>query len=130
MTTAELRNLLAEASPLPWEVSSLCAAGVDHWFIEPACDRTQAICTLSTCCAVPPAANAALIAAAINNLPALLELVEAARAIADCIHWHLHMGHYVLRPNCGSLAEELVNRFQAAVRQLSPTAAEEATNGN
>lgn len=56
-------------------------------------------------------------------------LVEAAKVIVDCAHWHPGVGHYVFSPNCGPVAawreEGMIERLKAALAELS----KEAANG-
>lgn len=79
MTLAELRELLGRATERPWFDAgeghvggTECVRGNDGWpepMPTPVADSTEA--------------DAALIAAAVNALPALLDAVEAAKKMLD-----------------------------------------------
>jgi len=72
---SELRRLLAEATPGPWEVGDDRVWGnADD--VEP--ETLVYLIELAS-----PTANSALIVAAFNALPALLDVVDAARVIED-----------------------------------------------
>jgi hypothetical protein len=81
MTTTELRALLAQATPGPWFDAggghvggTECVRGRDGWpepYPIPVADSTED--------------DAALIAAAVNALPRLLDVVEAAEIVADSV---------------------------------------------
>jgi hypothetical protein len=74
MTTDELRRLLDEATPRPWGQS------VSGWYIDAAGGVAIAdVHGISD----QALSNAALIAAAVNALPALLAVVEAAQEFRD-----------------------------------------------
>ena len=77
MTTIErLRALLAEADPPPWYWDKVMGGirVADHYVVS------------STGWNRRPNAEEALIAAAVNALPALLAVAEPARAIVDAYH--------------------------------------------
>lgn len=101
MTIAELRALLARATPGPWH---LCDDGETS-----KCADESGLTTAHTKgCHAPhrknAAAHAALIAAAINALPALLDAVEAAQ------RW--------MRTENADEEREAVAAFDAAVARL------------
>lgn len=82
--TAELRKLLEEGTPGPWMVAdrSVREHGAEVASIE---SGVSVVRPLDDSLIEPgdPKADAALIAAAVNALPMLLDVVEAARAFDD-----------------------------------------------
>jgi len=87
MTTEELRRLLQAATPGPWqaEFASSHVGGkseITEWFVRRDGDDVAiAADIIDPHDDQPSKANAALIAAAVNALPALLAVAEAAE------HW-------------------------------------------
>lgn len=73
MTLPELRALLSRATPGPWRTQECSAGGL----------ILLRDCRYQTHLQVVPEADAALIAAAVNALPALLDAVEAAQRLLD-----------------------------------------------
>lgn len=71
MTLPELRALLERATPGPWRTQECSAGGL----------ILLRDCRYQTHLQVVPEADAALIAAAVNALPALLDAVEAAERL-------------------------------------------------
>ena len=93
MTAAELRGLLEKATPLPWLLQGRTINGRDFtgaW--RYICDQVRG--------GSPEAAdaNAALIVAALNALPALLAAVEAAER-ADAA-FMVHHEHFIACEDC------------------------------
>ena len=81
-TIDELRRLLAEATPGPWETDEFDPGTVTVLQSSP---KTEALCVadLADGATDRPDANAALIVAAVNALPALLRVAEAAAVVCD-----------------------------------------------
>lgn len=77
-----LRALLAEATPGPWEVDSYADG---DWTVQQDNDQIQALCVADMVHDVTdrPHENAVLIAAAVNALPALLDIAAAARGLVE-----------------------------------------------
>jgi hypothetical protein len=91
-TTNELRRLLSEATPGPWqaEFASLHVGGrleITEWFVRLDGDDVAIAADIvdPRNDDKPSKANAALIAAAVNALPALLAVVEAAEAHREAL---------------------------------------------
>lgn len=77
--TAELRKLLEEATPGPWQTwDEPVPAELFAYVYGPDGDQL-AVVNVNLALDTDPAADAALIAAAVTSLPALLDVVEAAR---------------------------------------------------
>jgi hypothetical protein len=81
---AELRRLLSEASPGPWE-SRRRAHENDLVIASEAMPVLAELRSRPTSAKLRTPADAALIAAAVNALPELLDVVEAAQAVRDAV---------------------------------------------
>lgn len=88
-TVAELRRLLAEGTPGPWQVST---PETKAWGAEIATVETDILVTRpDDDSLIEPGdseTDAALIVAAVNALPALLDVVEAAQITHDAFFSH------------------------------------------
>jgi hypothetical protein len=81
MTIEEIKQALEAATPLPWEVDASCDYGTA------VCENGNSFIAAWTRSVhrqnYPHRANARLIVEAVNNLPALLKVAEAAQDLLD-----------------------------------------------
>jgi hypothetical protein len=116
-----LRKMLAEATPGPWRTAKLAADG-PHLVIATADDEAGDM-TIAQCrCALGMArANAALIAAAVNTLPALLDAAEAWRDYLSAqrtIEESGHMDNYTDAARARKRQAKAIDRARRALAAL------------